>query len=65
MEGVNEEGRKHFAGETTFAAQRRIGHLVEERLNRTIRERSGIIIAPRRLPEYIDAALKEEILKGQ
>ncbi len=58
---LNEGGREYFNGETTFEAQRRIGHLVEEKLTTLLSEKTGQIIDPKELPQLIDAEIKKEI----
>lgn len=60
---LNEEGRKKFAGETTFEAQRRIGHLVEEKLASIITEKIGLTITPKELPQFIDKEIQSKIEK--
>lgn len=58
---LDEEGRTYFNGETTFQAQRRIGHAVEERLAAVLSERSGEKIDPKQLPQVIDADVRARI----
>lgn len=58
---LNEEGKTRFNGETTFEAQRRIGHLVEERLSAIVSEKSGQLVDVKDLPEIIDAEIKSKI----
>ncbi len=58
---LNEEGRPHFGGKTTFEAQRCIGNLVEQRLARLIQERGGLSVEPKDLPEFVDKEIKKRI----
>jgi hypothetical protein len=58
---LNEEGRMVFRGETAYQAQRRVGHLVEQRLASLVKEKSGNDIRPERLPEMIDQMIRREI----
>lgn len=58
---LNEEGRTKFSGETTFEAQRRIGHLVEERLACFIAGNSGQTLDPKELPQFIDREIQSKI----
>jgi len=58
---LNEEGREHFNGETSFEAQRRIGHLVEERLASLINKNSNQSINSKDLPQFIDTEIKNKI----
>ncbi|MBI2045828.1 MAG: HD domain-containing protein [Parcubacteria group bacterium] len=48
-------------GETTYQAQRRIGHLVESKLAKLMSATTGKTIAPLDLPELIDNAIREKI----
>lgn len=57
----NEEGREHFDGETAYSVQRRVGHLVEDRLADIISRKTGRSINPLDLPEFIDNVLKQRI----
>jgi hypothetical protein len=50
-----------FRGETAYQAQRRVGHLVEQRLASLVKEKSGNDIRPERLPEMIDQMIRREI----
>ncbi len=59
---LNEAGRAHFNGETSFEAQRRVGHQVEQRLANLIAENSGIEFNPIHLPEIVDNLIREEIM---
>lgn len=56
---LNQAGRDHFKGETTFAAQRRIGNQVEQRLADIIQQRTGEITTPKQLPSWVDEQLKQ------
>ena len=58
---LNEEGKARFGGETTFDAQRRIGHAVEERLARLINESGGQSIHPKDLPQFVDEEVRKRI----
>jgi len=58
---LNEEGKIRFQGETTFEAQRRIGHLVEARLASILVEQSGEIMDARDLPQYVDQKIQDRI----
>jgi hypothetical protein len=53
---LNEEGRQHFDGETTFECQTWIGHLVEELLSARLYQ-----TYPKLLPEFIEEELKTEM----
>jgi hypothetical protein len=50
---LNEIGYSFFATETTFTAQRRVGHEIEDRLARELAAR-GLIVTPREIPQYVD-----------
>lgn len=58
---LNEEGKAHFGGETTFQAQRRIGHEVENRLAAIINQKREELINPKDLPELIDQDIRAKI----
>jgi len=58
---LNEEGKKHFHGQTLYDAQRRVGHLNEERLVDLINEKGGQLINPKDLPYLIDQEIKAKI----
>jgi hypothetical protein len=58
---LNQKGKKYFNGATTFGMQRRIGHLIEERLATLIAERTGQVIDVKNLPQLVDAAIKTKI----
>lgn len=58
---LNEEGRARLAGETVFEAQRRIGHLVEERLASLIAETTGQAVPAKELPQFIDEEIRSRI----
>lgn len=58
---LNEEGRAIFGGETAYQAERRIGHIVEEKLADLVKKRGDITVDPIKLPEIIDQKIKEEI----
>lgn len=60
---LNEEGRTHFNGETTYEAQRRVGHIVENRLAQFIQKSSGRTVDPLDLPTLVDADIKTKISK--
>lgn len=62
---LNEEGRKHFNGETAYQAQRRVGHLVEQRLASLIQEATGTEVDPPDLPMLVDEEIKSRISKIQ
>jgi len=62
---LNEAGRQHFNGETSFQAQRRIGHMVEERLAALLTQQTGQSIEPLRLPEVIDEGVQAAIATTQ
>jgi len=58
---LNEAGRQHFNGETSFQAQRRIGHMVEGRLADLLTQQTGQSVEPLRLPEFVDDGIKAAI----
>jgi len=58
---LNEEGRQHFDGRTSFEAQRQIGKVVEKRLAQLLTERTGKPVDPIELPELIDNTIKAQI----
>lgn len=58
---LNEEGRDHFSGETSYQAQRRIGHLVEQRLASLIMMHSGKEVDPLDIPILVDNNIKTQI----
>lgn len=60
---LNEDGRDYFAGETTFSAQRRIGHLVEERLAKLVAEKSARGVDARDLPQFTDREIHTRIMR--
>ena len=60
---LNSEGKNRW-GEMAFTRQRRVGHLVEERLIAEIERRTGTKIPPRRLAETLDQAIREKICEG-
>lgn len=60
----DEFGKKVVSkSETAYQAQRRIGHIIEEKLSELMRSRSGIQVNPLDLPEYIDSQVKTAIEK--
>ncbi len=59
---LNEEGRKHFNGETTFHAQRRIGNMVEQTISDLLRLRSGVNVEPKDIPIFVDNIIKNQIM---
>ena len=61
---LNEEGQVHFGGLTAFEMQRRIGHVVEERLAALLRERAGQVVDPKGIPELVDAEINRRILRS-
>jgi hypothetical protein len=61
---LDEDGREHLNGETTFQAQRRIGHDVEQLLVRILQSRTGISTTPDQLPYLIDNRIKQQIMQG-
>ena len=58
---LDEEGRAHFGGATTFQTQRRIGHEVEKLLASIISEKRGDPIESTNLPELVDQDLRTKI----
>lgn len=58
---LDEEGRVRFGGETTFQAQRRIGHDVEDRLAREVVSAGVSVEDSKDLPEMIDKEIHEKI----
>lgn len=56
-----EEGKLHLGGRTIVEAMLVCGDRVESLLEALIRERSGIDIEHKRLPEYIDSQIKSRI----
>jgi hypothetical protein len=61
---LNQEGRMHFNGETAYQAQRRVGHLVEDRLATLIWTANDLpegAFNPLDLPVIIDNQIKQEI----
>lgn len=58
---INLDGKRYFGGKTTYEMQREIGHAVEERLVKIMREKSGVEIDPVLLPEFIDKKIREFI----
>ncbi len=60
---INEAGREHFDGETTFEVQRRIGHDVESWLADLVGERVGDEIFPEALPIFIDNQIRSRIIQ--
>ncbi len=58
---LDEEGRIHFSGASTFEAQERIGRRVQEKLTFLMIEAEGDMIAPNYLPEYVEEILNNEI----
>jgi len=62
---MNEEAREHFAGRTMYAMQRETAHAVEQRLAALLSEKTGEMIDPKRLPEWIDLRIRERIAAEQ
>jgi response regulator RpfG family c-di-GMP phosphodiesterase len=60
---INEDGKKHFNGKTTYEMQRDLGNLVEVKIADLIYKRSGRKIDPKDLPFYVDQIIKERITK--
>lgn len=60
---LNEEGRVRFNGETSYQAQRRVGHMVEERLTKLIKKSTGKTMDSIDLPSIIDSEIKFRISK--
>ncbi|MBI4778926.1 hypothetical protein HY797_00545 [Candidatus Falkowbacteria bacterium] len=59
---INKDGLGRFReNETAYQAQRRIGHDVEERLARLIKEKTGETINPKELPTVVDQEIKSKI----
>jgi nuclear transport factor 2 (NTF2) superfamily protein len=58
---MNEEGKTRFSGETSFQAQRRIGHLVEEKLASLLEEKTGQKVDAKELPEVVDMEIRSKI----
>lgn len=58
---LDEEGRQYFNGETTFEAQTRIGHLVEERLASILSILFKRHLEPKKLPEIIEREVFSEM----
>jgi hypothetical protein len=61
-EVINEAGREHFNGERSYDAQRRVGHLVEDRLAGLMGEQMGIAFDPIDLPVVIDNQIRADIV---
>ena len=61
---LNEAGREYYGGETAYQAQRRVGHLIENRLAELINVRQGLSIQPVDLPVFIDNLLQQKIIGG-
>lgn len=59
---LNEEGKTRFSGETTFEAQRRIGHLVEKKIASLFTKNTGQTIYAKELPQFIDAEIQSKIV---
>lgn len=58
---INKDGKARFGGESSFVAQRRIGHIVEERLAGLLSDKTGKRIESLRLPELIDNRVREQM----
>jgi hypothetical protein len=58
---LDQEGRDHFGGRTTFEAQRDIGVEVEKRLADMLSQKTGEGWDPKTIPEKIDALIKKRI----
>ena len=58
---LNEEGRTKLSGETAHEAQRRIGHLVEDRLASLLAKNTGQAVNARELPQIIDTEIQSKI----
>jgi len=61
-DALNEEGRKFFEGRTSCEEEKRVGHMVEERLAGLLRERGEFRVDdPKDLPYLIDQQVKAKI----
>lgn len=60
---LNEEGKIQLGGEKTFEAQRRIGHLVEQKLFSFLTQIGAKITDAKDLPQYIDQKIRNKIEK--
>lgn len=58
---LNEDGKSHFNGETTFQAQRRIGNLVEEKLSTIISDLIHYSVARMLLSQIVDRSIRVKI----
>ncbi len=58
---VNEAGKEHFDGKTSYEAQEEIGEQVEKRLAQLLSERSDQDVNHYDLPIFIDSKIKEQI----
>lgn len=58
---LNQEGIKRFNGETSFQAQRRVGHAVERKIAALLQERTGQQIEPLDLPVFVDQQIMRKI----
>lgn len=59
---LNETGRVHFNGQTTYQAQLQTGKRVEARIARLIEQRRGLVIDPSDLPVVVDNIIKKKLL---
>jgi len=58
---LNEAGREYFHGETLVATQRRVAHLVEDKLAELVSKKNNRPIDPLDLPNFIDQELHARI----
>ena len=58
---LNEAGREYFHGETLVATQRRVAHLVEDKLAELVSKKNNRPIDPLDLPNFIDQELQARI----
>ncbi len=62
---LNEEGKEHFSGKSSFQMQREIGHKVEDRLFTLLRDRgvANLPDASIHLPEFIEEQVNYKIYR--
>lgn len=61
LNDLNESGREYFQGETLLYAQRRVSHLVEEKLAQLVSQKLNTSIDPLKLPNLVDQEIHTRI----
>jgi hypothetical protein len=59
---LNEAGREHFEGMTTFEFQREVAYATENRLVELLEAKTGTVVEPKDLPVFIDNEIRARIV---